>query len=353
MAKLLGFLRSLLYNYLALCVVCLQLNYIIKRVDTQCLAAKSIHFFYFWLLLIATAPFQTIPNAISTKRATTTTKAEIINPCIIGLMPDFFISLNEVLSPIAASAQTIKNLLTDLVAETTSVGIENILAIIAIAKNPKMNHGKILVKLKLVLISFSSFPAFMASFLFKFIWIKAKVKTVGMIESVRVSLTIVAKSPAASEKAYPVATTEDVSLTAVPAQIPKASALIPIARPMMGNNTIIAISKRKVADMAYATSVSSASIVGAMAAIAEPPHIPVPAEIRLESFQLSPNALPIKYPPPKQVASVNIITTRDIFPTCKIVFILSDSPRSIIANLSIFFDVNLTPGAIKLFLPIK
>ena len=38
---------------------------------------------------------------------------------------------------------------------------------------------------------------------------------------------------------------------------------------------------------------SSASITGAMAAMAEPPQMPVPALIRLLVFQLSPSALPI------------------------------------------------------------
>ena len=39
-------------------------------------------------------------------------------------------------------------------------------------------------------------------------------------------------------------------ITAPNIQIPKASALMPIALPIMGNNTIIAISKRNVADIA-------------------------------------------------------------------------------------------------------
>ena len=78
----------------------------------------------------------------------------------------------------------------------------------------------------------------------------AKMMTVGIMESVRVSLTIVAKSPAVSENAYPAATTLEVSLTAVPAHKPYAISLNPIARPKIGNRTIIAISNRKVADIA-------------------------------------------------------------------------------------------------------
>ena len=113
--------------------------------------------------------FYIIPNTISTTRATITTSADIINPCIIGLIPDFFISLNDVLRPIAARAQTIKNLLTDFVAVTISVGIVKMLATIYMAKNPQMNQGKILVKLKLVLISFSFSLLLIASFLFRLI----------------------------------------------------------------------------------------------------------------------------------------------------------------------------------------
>ena len=53
---------------------------------------------------------------------------------------------------------------------------------------------------------------------------------------------------------------------------------MPRALPSIGKRIIIAISNKKVALIAYATSLSSASIVGAIAAIAEPPQIPVPAE---------------------------------------------------------------------------
>ena len=84
-------------------------------------------------------------------------------------------------------------------------------------------------------------------------------------------------------------------------------------------------------------------MVGAIAAIAEPPQIPVPAEIRFESFQLSPSAFPIKYPPPKQVRSVKAITAKDILPTDKTVFIFNDNPSKIIANFKSFLDVNFNP----------
>ena len=84
-----------------------------------------------------------------------------------------------------------------------------------------------------------------------------------------------------------------------------------------------------------------------MAAIADPPQIPVPAEIKLESFQLRPSALPIKYPPPKQVKRVNSITVKDMLPTVRIVVMFSESPSRIMASFRTFFDVNLSPEAKK------
>lgn len=52
----------------------------------------------------------------------------MINPCIIGRIPAFFILENEVLRPIAARAQTIRNLLNDFVVLTTLAGIGTMLA---------------------------------------------------------------------------------------------------------------------------------------------------------------------------------------------------------------------------------
>ena len=89
---------------------------------------------------------KTIPIPISTRRATTTTKAEIIKPWSMGLGPAFFSLPKDVLHPMAAKAQTIKNLLRLLVWVTSSAGIENRLATPDIAKNPRINHGKILQK---------------------------------------------------------------------------------------------------------------------------------------------------------------------------------------------------------------
>lgn len=86
----------------------------------------------------------TMPMATSTNSATITTNAEMINPWIMGRMPAFFRLEKEVFKPMAAKAQTMRNLLMDLVWDTTWVGMGNRLATIDMATKPKMNQGKIL-----------------------------------------------------------------------------------------------------------------------------------------------------------------------------------------------------------------
>ena len=92
-------------------------------------------------------------------------------------------------------------------------------------------------------------------------------------------------------------------------------------------------------------SLSLASMTGAIAAIADPPQIPVPAEIKFDNFQSSFKAFPTKYPPPKQVSKVKNITERDNLPTSKIVPILKDAPNRTIANFKIVFDVKVKPAS--------
>ena len=112
---------------------------------------RQLHFLKCSCLFIT----YTIPIATSTRSATITTNAEIINPCIIGRIPDFFRFENEVFSPIADRAHTIKNLLIVFVPETTVVGIEKMLATMDIPRKPRINQGKILAILKL---AFNSSP---------------------------------------------------------------------------------------------------------------------------------------------------------------------------------------------------
>ena len=108
--------------------------------------------------------YQTSPIKYSTAIATTTTSAEMINPCSMGAIPDLFISLKLVLSPIAASAEIIRNLLTSFIPAETAAGMTPRLLIAVKAKNPRINQGKILRMLKFALRTVSLPLVFMASF---------------------------------------------------------------------------------------------------------------------------------------------------------------------------------------------
>ena len=71
---------------------------------------------------------------------------------------------------------------------------------------------------------------------------------------------------------------------AVPAQSPKALSEKPNRCPRGGNiNTAIMLNKNMV-EIEYEISISSASIIGEIAAIAEPPHIAVPTPIKAFSL---------------------------------------------------------------------
>ena len=81
------------------------------------------------------------------------------------------------------------------------------------------------------------------------------------------------------------AVTEDVSFTAVPAKIPKVSPEVvekPNAAPNAGKISAARILKRKITEIACATSSSSASITGAVAAIAYQPQIDEPTPTNVD-----------------------------------------------------------------------
>ena len=62
-----------------------------------------------------------------------------------------------------------------------------------------------------------------------------------------------------------------------------------------------------------------------MAAMADPPQMPVPALIRLLVFQLSPKAFPISAPSPKQVARVKTMTVRENLPPAAVIGLVLDN----------------------------
>ena len=109
----------------------------------------------------------------------------------------------------------------------------------------------------------------------------------GMMASVRVSFTIVAASSVLAPGCMPshaaaAAVTEEVSFTAVPAKSPKPSLVRPSIPPSVGNTSAAITLKRKITLMAWAISSSSASITGAVAAMAEPPQMEDPTPMSVE-----------------------------------------------------------------------
>lgn len=135
------------------------------------------------------------------------------------------------------------------------------------------------------------FPAASSSFSSFLVLQTAKIKVIGMIARVLVNLTVTALSKVAAPRFHMLsqveahAVTEEVSLTAVPAKMPKASPEVvsnPIACPNAGNMTAASTLKKNMMEIACATSSSSASMTGAVAAMAEPPQIEDPTPTRVE-----------------------------------------------------------------------
>ena len=122
---------------------------------------------------------------------------------------------------------------------------------------------------------------------------RASTNVIGMIASVRVNLTVTALSSVCVPKFHmpshveAAAVTDDVSFTAVPAKIPNASPVVvsnPTSFPKIGKMTAASTLKKKITDIACATSSSFASITGAVAATAEPPQIDEPTPTSVEIF---------------------------------------------------------------------
>ena len=127
------------------------------------------------------------------------------------------------------------------------------------------------------------------------------------------------------------AVTEDVSFTAVPANTAKPSVPKPIACPKTGKISAARMLKRNITDIERATSSSSASITGAVAAIAEPPQIEEPTPIRQAVF----GSIFISFISRNDTISdtdiVQTITGRLFVPTCAIIPRLRVKPRIITA----------------------
>ena len=147
------------------------------------------------------------------------------NPIKIGFAPDLINLIRSVLRPIAPIAIIIINLLRFFIGVKKAAGtlkkLVHTVVISEAAMNQSMKNGKIFL--------ISTFLPSVDSFLVR---IKARLRVIGMIASVRVSFTVTALSSVALPSPYILsqveahAVTEEVSFTAVPAKIPKASPLV-------------------------------------------------------------------------------------------------------------------------------
>ena len=113
------------------------------------------------------------------------------------------------------------------------------------------------------------------------------------------------------------AVTDDVSLIAVPAKIPNASPCIvskPIAFPSTGKKIAAITLKKKITAIDCAISSSSASITGAVAAMADPPQIEEPTPTSIDVFAGTLRAFRIIHEMIRDVVIVQIMIGRDCFP---------------------------------------
>lgn len=207
----------------------------------------------------------------------------------------------------------------------------------------RMKKGKILRRRKVL----SPLPP--AFFIFA-VRQKASASVMGMMASVRVSFTMVAVSSVFAPGCMPsqaaaAAVTEDVSLTAVPANRPKPWFDRPSAMPRAGNTSAAITLNRKMTEIDCAISSSSASMTGAVAAMAEPPQMEEPTPTSVEILAGIFMALYRTKEMMSEVEMVKRIMGRDCAPTFTISERFRPNPSRITAYCRIFLEVeerNLT-----------
>ena len=101
--------------------------------------------------------------------------------------------------------------------------------------------------------------------------------------------------------------------------------------------------KKKITEIACATSSSSASITGAVAAIAEPPQIEDPTPMSVEIFPGMRNTLHKTNAIISDVVIVITMIGKDCLPVCSTTDRLSPKPSRITAHCNIFLETNVIP----------
>ena len=121
--------------------------------------------------------------------------------------------------------------------------------------------------------------------------------------------------------------------------------LMPMALPKIGNRIAASTLKKNMTEIACATSSSSASMTGAVAATAEPPQMEDPTPINVEILDSMCITLCKIHATTSDVLIVQMIIGNDCFPVCKITPRFMPNPRSTTAVCKIVFDVHLMPAS--------
>ena len=160
-----------------------------------------------------------IPSMCCMPRLTREIPTQQQNPVKMGFPPVLTSLMIFVFSPIAAIAMTMRNLLSSFSGAVTSAGSWNTVVTTDASTKNKTKNGKERFRLK-------EEPSAVFSFLPLQM---ARISVIGMIASVLVIFTMAADSnvllPWMPSHAAAAAVTEEVSLIAVPANIPKPSLL--------------------------------------------------------------------------------------------------------------------------------
>ena len=248
-----------------------------------------------------------------------------------GLIPVFLMLCTDIPQPIRKRVALMACLEHVTMPDETAAGMSSqVLASIARMKS-RMNHGMEIF-----------FPFFLK--------IKVVAMAIGIIQSARVSFTVVATLRASSPYAAPAPTTELVSWIAMAAQVPNCSWLIPSQCPIAGKMSSAAAFSVKTVAMESVVSSSSASMIGAIAAIALPPQIAVPEDMRYELLRESLKALPSRTPRHITPITDTIVNSMPSFPASIAECRFIPKPRPITESWSMYleaFFVNFLNGAPK------
>ena len=143
-----------------------------------------------------------------------------------------------------------------------------------------------------------------------------------------------------------VAVTEEVSLTAVPAKTENPLLDSPIKSPSVGNISAAKMLNKKITEIAFAISSSSALMTGAVAAIAEPPQMEDPTPTKVAVLLSRLNFFCNNHAQNREVVIVDKIIGKEVVPTIKTCDKLRPNPSKTTANCRIYFDVNLIPAPV-------